>query len=143
MLILQTNITSYSGNFIYSDRSWSIDPKPKTTDFELKVHKTTLLNQVACMPCFSLFSSIVRIVAAVFHTLAHLTLAAIYRNKEHCYHALKGCCTILEGLIEMTPIAGLVYVWKTSPPSGPDSLKKQAPLHEHIFLVKIDPFADP
>lgn len=143
MLVLQTNVKSFTGNFIYSDRSWSIDPKPNSTDFELKVHKTTLLNQVACMPCMSLISGIVRVVTAIFHTLAHLTLAAIYRNKEHCYHALKGCCTILEGLIEIVPIAGLVYAWKTSPPSGPESLKKQSPLHEHIFLVKIESLPNP
>lgn len=135
--VYQTPIKSFSGQYLYSDQSWSNQPSvqdPKILQLNVQ---TTTLNKIAAMPIFGFFAGVTRLVLSILHTLGHLFLAAKTRDHGHLYHALKGCCEMLHGLIEMIPIVGLIYTWKNSPPSAPEALKKEIPNTEYVFLVKI------
>ena len=81
-------------------------------------------------------AGITRMVLSVIHIIGHLLMACITWDKGHCYHAAKGGCEFLRGLIESIPFAGRAFariyfnhgIWwmiKIYNPDEPDSLDTQ------------------
>ena len=93
-MVVETTAESFTGEFLYSDYvRGQYEP----------------LNTLACIPVIGIIAGVVRVVVGIFHTLCHLVTAFETRNKGHLYHAGKGCCEILRGVIETIPIVGRVF----------------------------------
>lgn len=110
-MVVETRTRSYTGEYLlYSDYgSIEVYTQARGRHFETQ---DPLLNQIARWgsPLFlNVLVGITRIVVAVFHIIGHLFAALITQDKGHLYHAAKGGCEALRGLIEMIPIIGNLF----------------------------------
>ena len=81
-----------------------------------QVSLDSTLNQGARMPVVGILAGIARMALAIIHTVGHLFAAAATLEKGHLYHALKGCCEFVRGMIEAIPIVGRVFSYYYSSP---------------------------
>lgn len=105
-IVVESTVKSYTGNFLYSDYA------------TVRGNKNSVLNTCAKIPIIGIFAGITRIAIGIIHTIGHLFAALITQNKGHLFHAAKGACEILRGVIETTPILGRIFanLYNSSPP---------------------------
>ncbi len=102
-IVVQTDTTSLLGPLFYSDRTYEMFENSLTGERE-EAHP--LLNQLSRVSVLGRGAGIIRMVLAVIHSVGHLIAALITFNKGHCFHAAKGGCEFLRGLIESIPFLG-------------------------------------
>lgn len=123
--VMETRTKTLTGRLIYSDRV--IDPF-----YMNSTPPTTCLNGWAWIPVLGIAAGIVRTAIATIHIIGHLFAALFTFDKGHLFHAAKGGCEFLRGLIEATPFIGREFAmsnrqyWiiKIYNPDSPDGLDK-------------------
>lgn len=98
-MVLETTTESWTGEYLYSDFATCYGT----------AEKNSALNTCAKIPFLGIVAGICRVALGIIHTLAHLLAALITQDKGHLFHAAKGCCEILRGLIEALPIIGRIF----------------------------------
>lgn len=96
-LIVETNVGSLTGKYLYSDFASG------------RGQKNTPLNTIVKIPVIGIAGGIARIGLGIIHTFGHLIAALVTLKKGHLYHAAKGGCEILRGTIETTPLIGRIF----------------------------------
>lgn len=126
-IVVETKTTSFLGSLMYSERRYPNPQEPVT--FSLQ----PMLNDLSRISVVGIFAGITRVALAAIHTVGHLFAALFTFNQGHLYHAAKGGCEMLKGLIETLPFVGRKFarlytgngVWwmiKIYNPEKPDSL---------------------
>ncbi|NGX53635.1 MAG: hypothetical protein K1000chlam4_00351 [Chlamydiae bacterium] len=98
-IVVATEVKSYTGKYLYSDFAGG------------EYEKNCLLNNLAQIPVIGIVAGAFRVILGIIHTLGHLLAALITQKKGHLYHAGKGVCESIRGLIEMLPIVGRIFAW--------------------------------
>ncbi len=155
-MVVETNAQSWTGKVLYSDfyfKGDEIGPEELVQD--------PFLNRAARTLIVGIAAGIIRSALAVIHTVGHLFAALVTRDKGHLYHAAKGCCEFVRGLIEAIPIAGRIFAnsysgipaaWMSSyytgthswwilkiyNPQKPDLLDQSAGLWNHFKAARPD-----
>lgn len=101
--VVQTDVESWTGKALYSDFAMG------------KANKDTPLNRVIKIPVIGIVGGLARVALGIIHTVGHLFLALVTRKKGHLFHAAKGGCEILRGLIEAMPGLGRLFAYKYNP----------------------------
>jgi hypothetical protein len=96
-MVFETQVESITGEYLYSDFAMG------------KGEKDTLLNRLVRMPFIGILAGVVRVALGIIHTVGHLLASIFTCKKGHLFHAAKGGCEILRGLIEMIPIIGRIF----------------------------------
>lgn len=125
--VVQSYNTSLLGPYLYSDcctgipnadaYSYGDITRDKFNSLKNEYEQDTFLNNVAKIPLLGCLAGVVRIALALFHILGHLIAAAVTQSKGHLYHAAKGACELLRGLIESIPVFGQIFSYMYSPKS--------------------------
>lgn len=96
-MVIETNVESFTGKYLYSDFATG------------KAEKNSTLNSLVKIPVIGIAAGIARIALGIIHTFGHV-LAALFTFKQgHLFHASKGLCEILRGVIETIPIVGRIF----------------------------------
>lgn len=93
-VVVKTNITSFTGKYLYSDEAPGMENE---------------LNSMARMSIAGIAAGISRCIMGIFHTIGHLFAALVTWKMGHLFHALKGSCEALRGIIEAIPLIGRVF----------------------------------
>lgn len=110
--IVTTEVESFTGPYLYSDYACI-----ETQNGEQV--QTTTLNELSKKPVIGILAGITRVAFAIIHSAIHLVQALFTQEKGHLYHAAKGGCEIVRGLIDSIPILGrFIAANKYSPISG-------------------------
>ncbi len=128
-IVVETRTESLTGKLFYSDRMHD--------EFQSIYPQHPLLNSLSKIYFIGMAAGVIRMALAAIHTVGHLLAAALTWDKGHCYHAAKGGCEFLRGLIEAIPVAGRIFArwynqngdwWiiKIYNPDKPDTLDKYA-----------------
>jgi len=80
--ILETQVASFTGEWLYSDFS--------THCSDGGYDKDTKLNCLVRLPLLGIMGGVIRISLGIIHTLGHLVVALFTMDKGHLYHAAKG-----------------------------------------------------
>lgn len=96
-IVVKANIESFTGKYLYSDFATG------------KGEKDSALNIAAKIPLVGVVAGVVRIALAIIHTVGHLFAALVTFKEDHLWHAAKGACELLRGLIETIPIIGRIF----------------------------------
>jgi hypothetical protein len=133
-IVVETKTKSFLGPLFYSDKKCynEMGVLYGANYLNTFTHQSTL-NELSRIYVIGIAAGVTRMALATIHTLGHLFAAAITFDKGHCFHAAKGACEFLRGLIEAIPIAGRIfanhyvedgYWWmiKIYNPNAPDSL---------------------
>jgi hypothetical protein len=102
--IVETDVNSWTGPYLYSDFAYQQNQQNVPS-----VVMDSTLNKWARQPIIGIIAGIARMALAIIHTIGHLLAAGVTLQQGHLYHALKGCCEFLRGVIEATPIVGRVF----------------------------------
>jgi len=97
--IIETETESYTGKYLYGDFVGDEDDDILTTP----------LNTCSKIPFIGIVAGITRAALGIIHVIGHVFAAAVTRDKGHLYHALKGSCEVLRGLIESIPVIGRIF----------------------------------
>jgi hypothetical protein len=97
-MVLETTAPSFTGEYLYSDYA-----------FGPKGFKSSTLNTLTKIPVLGIPAGIARVALACIHTLVHFIAGCVTFNKGHLFHAAKGICEGIRGMIEAIPIAGRVF----------------------------------
>lgn len=97
-MVWETNVESLTGKYLYSDFASG-----------LRAEKNTILNSLTQVPFVGIVAGVARVTLGIIHTLGHLLGALFTLKKGHLFHAAKGTCEILRGMIETIPIAGRIF----------------------------------
>ncbi len=107
--VFETTCKSLTGYFLYSDTYSKIPPREKLQKpIERQV---PLLSRWAAIPVIGILAGITRIALAKIHIVGHLLAAALFWDKGHLMHALKGAVEGVRGVIESTWVVGRIFVW--------------------------------
>lgn len=98
-MVVETTAESWTGEYLYSDYATLYGA----------AEKDSFLNKWAKIPMLGIFVGITRIALGIIHTIGHLISYLYTQNRGHLFHAAKGCCEILRGFIEATPLIGRVF----------------------------------
>lgn len=98
-MVIETTTESWTGEYLYSDFATKYG----------QAEKDSQLNTIVKIPFLGIVGGIVRVALGIIHTLGHLTLAVIKQDKGHIFHASKGLCEVLRGLIESVPLIGRIF----------------------------------
>ncbi len=97
-IVVESRISSRTGQYLYSGHA---------VDGDGNITQNTFLNNLAYVPVLGILAGVARIALGIIHVLGHLVAALFTLNgKGHLYHAAKGGCEIIRGLIEALPIIG-------------------------------------
>ncbi len=96
-MVIETDVESFTGKYLYSDFATGRGEKDST------------LNSLAKIPFVGIAAGIARVALGILHTIGHLFAALFTLQKGHLFHAAKGACEILRGVIESTPIVGRIF----------------------------------
>ncbi len=96
-MVWETNVESFTGEYLYSDFAVG------------KGEKDTTLNSLTQVPVVGIVAGVARVALGVIHTIGHLLAALFTLKKGHLFHAAKGACEILRGIIESIPIIGRIF----------------------------------
>jgi len=99
-MVFETNVKSFTGPLLYSDRVCHYDPDKC---------KNPPLNIAAEVPLIGIAAGVSRTALSVIHTIGHLSAALFTFKKGHLFHAAKGCCEGIRGVIETMPIIGRIF----------------------------------
>ena len=122
-IVVETNAESLTGSVLYSDvRHTKLYPnvyygRHESSDRVGFYHSglyhlapsPPYLNKVAQIPVIGIVAGITRVALGALHTLGHLFAALITQNKGHLWHAAKGGCEMIRGLIEAIPLVGRIF----------------------------------
>ena len=123
-IIVETNAESLTGSVLYSDvRHTKLYPTVyygrHESSGEMGFHCSTkhyhvapsssYLNRMAQIPVIGIIAGITRVALGALHTIGHLFKALITQNKGHLWHAAKGGCEMIRGLIETIPVIGRIF----------------------------------
>lgn len=114
-IVIQTNTKSLLGPYFYSDLIYDgdlIDIDNGRNDKYL--WSQPVLNFCAELPIIGRIAGVIRMAMAVIHSLGHLFAALFTQDIGHCYHAAKGGCEFLRGLIETIPVVGYFFATRYS-----------------------------
>ena len=78
-------------------------------DLAKQYEKIPTLNSLAKLPFIGIVAGVSRMALAVIHSIGHGVAYLITKDKGHLYHAAKGGCEFLRGLIEALPIIGRIF----------------------------------
>ncbi len=127
-IVVQTKARTLLGRCFYSDKDHydgnSIPPEH-------------VLNRLAKVSLIGIAAGVIRAALATIHIVGHLFAAILNIDKGHLFHAAKGVCELLKGVIEATPFVGRKFAewyskegewWgiKIYNPDSPDSLDEFA-----------------
>lgn len=101
-MVWETDVESETGKGLYSDFA--------TGNGE----KDTQLNQLVRIPFIGIVAGLARIALGIIHTVGHLVGALLTFKKGHLFHAAKGSCEILRGVIETIPVIGRIFAYSFS-----------------------------
>lgn len=107
-MVLETNVESITGKYLYSDFATG------------KAQKDTTLNNLVKFPLIGIAAGVGRVALGIIHTVGHLLAALVTLNKGHLYHAAKGMCEILRGTIETIPFVGRYFAFTYNYTPDPD-----------------------
>lgn len=96
-MVWETNVESFTGKYLYSDFAIG------------KAKKDTALNNLVQIPLIGIAAGITRVALGLIHTVGHLLGALFTFKKGHLFHASKGACEILRGIIETIPVIGRLF----------------------------------
>jgi hypothetical protein len=138
-VVVETKAKSLMGPLFYSDKSYeeSFDCYGNTFISQ------PWLNDLAKYPVIGIAAGVMRMALAIIHSIGHLLAALITFDKGHCFHAAKGGCEFLRGLIEAIPLVGRAFanfysrygnwwILKIYNPNAPDSLDHHLNLWDSI-----------
>lgn len=98
-MVFETTTESLTGDYLYSDFATKYGA----------AEKDTTLNTLVKIPFIGNVAGICRVALGIIHTIGHLIAALVTWDKGHLFHAAKGCCEIIRGLIETLPIIGRIF----------------------------------
>jgi hypothetical protein len=128
--VVQTDKKSWTGKYIYSDFYYNYDGIDDTVLFQdtyyrhlddlgfvdqfpwmgtFAICQSSTLNSMAKVPILGMAAGVIRSALSVIHILGHLLAAFAKQEKGHVYHALKGGCEFIRGIIESIPIIGRIF----------------------------------
>lgn len=96
-MVVETDVKCYTAKYLYSDYATG------------KGEKDSVLNKWAKIPVAGIFAGISRMVLGILHSIGHLFSALFTQKKGHLFHAAKGGCEVIRGLIESLPVAGRIF----------------------------------
>ena len=108
-MVMETHVESLTGPFLYSDFATG------------RAEKNPVLNKIAKIPLIGVLGGLARVVLGIVHTCGHLGAAAFTVKRGHLFHAAKGSCELLRGVIEALPVIGRLFAY----------LYCSAPLFDH------------
>ena len=132
-MVVQTDKESWTGKYIYSDFYYEAvrdevfwrSPTSDTSYYRqmedsghvihydmlglAAICQNSTLNEMAKIPILGIAAGVIRSALSVIHILAHLFVAFAKRERGHVYHALKGGCEFIRGIIESLPIIGRIF----------------------------------
>ena len=97
-IVLETPVESITGQYLYSDFATGGAGE-----------KDTILNRIVRMPIVGIVGGVVRVALGIIHTIGHLFAAMFTCKKGHLFHAAKGGCETLRGIIEAIPVVGRIF----------------------------------
>jgi hypothetical protein len=109
-VVVETTIESWTGPFLYSDYS----TENGQADYPRFYAQDSLLNKAVRLPFVGIFAGITRVALGIIHSFGHLIAASLTFKKGHLFHALKGGCETVRGLIEFLPIIGRLFAYSMS-----------------------------
>lgn len=114
-LVMETTVESWTGDFLYSDYATG------------KGEKNSTLNTAVEIPFVGILAGVMRVVLGIIHSIGHLIAALVTGKKGHLFHAAKGGCEILRGLIEALPIIGRIFanLYNSNPWYDPEDIGTQ------------------
>lgn len=101
-MVWETTVGSFTGNYLYSD--FAI-----TEIGNKQLEKDSDLNKLVKKPFIGVVGGVARVGLGIIHTTLHLLAATVTFKKGHLFHASKGGCEILRGIIESIPIGGRIF----------------------------------
>jgi hypothetical protein len=112
-IVIETHAESLTGSVLYSDvRHTAVHGDPNRYDpynpFR-KVPSSSYLNGMAQIPILGIVAGVARVALGAIHTVGHLFAALITQNKGHLWHAAKGGCEMIRGVIEAIPLIGRIF----------------------------------
>lgn len=128
--VVETQANSWTGYYLYSDFLYRQDQQASVD---------STLNKCARIPVIGILAGIARMALAIIHTIGHLFAAAFTLEKGHLYHALKGCCEFIRGMIEATPIVGRVFSYYYSSPSKAQQADNQENIRSWWIIKMYNP----
>jgi hypothetical protein len=96
-VVVETDVESLTGKYLYSDFATG------------KGKKDSTLNTLTKIPFVGIIAGVARVGLGIIHTIGHLFAALFTLQKGHLFHASKGTCEILRGIIETVPIIGRIF----------------------------------
>lgn len=96
-MVWETDVESFTGKYLYSDFATG------------KAEKDCTLNTLVKIPFVGIAAGVARVALGIIHTVGHLLGALFTFKKGHLFHASKGACEILRGVIESLPIIGRIF----------------------------------
>jgi len=96
-MVWETNVESFTGKYLYSDFATG------------KAEKDTTLNTLVKIPFVGIVAGVARVALGLIHSIGHLLAALVTFKKGHLFHASKGVCEILRGVIESIPLIGRIF----------------------------------
>jgi hypothetical protein len=96
-MVWETDVESFTGEYLYSDFATG------------RGEKDTTLNSLVKIPFVGIVAGVARVALGLIHTVGHLLAALLTCKKGHLFHASKGTCEILRGIIEAIPIIGRIF----------------------------------
>jgi len=151
MVFLRTECTSLTGKVLYSDCFRQHVGQLGGPDKNTLPYQKPFLNRWASIPVIGSLAGITRMILAIIHIIGHLISAAIFRDRGHLFHAVKGCAEFLRGFFEAIPIAGNIFVWLHDPHDGlchecynfNDEYFRGVVTHYSFFIIKITNLSAP
>lgn len=105
-IVVETTEINLLGSFFYSDCSVG---NPENNSAKGKMEQVPVLNKLSRIPVMGIFMGIARIALAIIHSLGHLFIFCVRPTKGHLFHAAKGACELLRGIIEAMPLIGRIF----------------------------------
>lgn len=115
-IVVETTTSSWTGRYLYSDFCFEGSHVRRSNVGEVVLDST--LNEFSRVPFIGILAGVARITLAVIHIFIHLSCAIFTLDKGHLYHAGKGVCEGIRGIVEASPIIGRVFanVYSSEPP---------------------------
>lgn len=113
-IVVETNAESLTGSLLYSD--YADRGTQMNSHIPENASKDSVLNKATRIPVVGIVAGVARVALGAIHAVGHLFAALITQNKGHLWHAAKGGCEMLRGIIEAIPVVGRIFANTFSAP---------------------------